>query len=163
LDRSKTALNLRLDRSKTALNLRVQRLHVHNSKTALDVKRAKKASEGARFAVVSMAASRQKKKLDALWRGPVERCVRVTLAWTIHLTVCVLLLFYALILSLKFGEDENSRLFGAWGAAYLWTAILLEPAMIWIMTALPSIANEETLCGRCCLRVKWCWDELLSP
>ena len=127
-----------------------------------EMRRAKNA-EGARFAVVSMAAVRQKKKIDALWRGPAERCVRLVFAWVFHLTVCALLLFYALVLSLKFGESENATLFGAWGAAYLWTAVLLEPVIIFIVVGLPSIANEETRLGRCCLRVKWLWDELLSP
>ena len=39
---------------------------------------------------------------------------------------------------------------------------LIETVYQW-KNAAPSITNEETRLGRCCLRVKWLWDELLSP
>lgn len=133
-----------------------------SSRLGMDIKQVRRSS-GVRFAVVALAASRQKKHLDLQLRGPVERMVRTALAWIFHFAVCVLLLFYALILSLKFGDSETVPLFGAWGAAFLWSSALLEPIVICFITVLPSVANEETRFGRCCLRIKWCWDEVLSP
>ena len=96
------------------------------------------------------------------WRG------LVVLAWLPGspwwpLGVSALFIFYTLIVSLRFGERETASLFASWAAAYLYTAILLEPGVICIISALPCLVSEETYFGRCFIRVKWCWDELLSP
>ena len=45
-------------------------------------------------------------------------------------------LFYAFIVSLKFGETETRELFGAWGAAYLWTALIFDPCNVCVVTNL---------------------------
>ena len=54
-------------------------------------------------------------------------------------------------------------LFGSWGAAYLWTALLFDPINVFIITIMPYVANEETRCGRCCMRCKFVYDELFAP
>ena len=115
------------------------------------------------MAVVALAALRQERERDVKWRSDTERFWRLTLAWTFNLGISVLFIFYALLASLRFGEYETAGLFASWAAAYLYTAILLEPGVICIISAMPCIASEDTRIGRCFLRAKWCWDELLSP
>ena len=119
--------------------------------------------DGSQVAVVALAALRQKRKADAKWRSNTDRCRRLTLAWAFNLGVSALFIFYALIASLKFGESETAGLFSSWAAAYLYGAVLLEPGAVCIVSAMPCLTSEDTKFGRCCLRVKWCWDELLSP
>ena len=119
--------------------------------------------DGSQMAVVALAALRQERERDVKWRSDTERFWRLTLAWTFNLGISVLFIFYALLASLRFGEYETAGLFASWAAAYLYTAILLEPGVICIISAMPCIASEDTRIGRCCLRAKWCWDELLSP
>lgn len=132
------------------------------SPTAVRVQKAKQ-KDGSQVAVLALAAVRQKRKADAKWRSNADRCRRLTLAWAFNLGVCAVFIFYALIASLKFGERDTRPLFGSWGASYLYGTILLEPGMICLLSAMPFLSNENTRVGRCCLRVKWCWDELLSP
>ena len=89
--------------------------------------------------------------------------MRRTIAWLSHMACNSVLLFYALVVSIRFGNKETATLFTSWGVSYFYGAILLEPAVICILAAFPFIATEETRVGRCCLRIKWVWDELLSP
>lgn len=79
------------------------------------------------------------------------------------LSLSAIFLFYALVVSLRFGERETASLFASWAAAYLYGAILLEPGAICLISAMPCLVSEDTRFGRLCLRIKWCWDELLSP
>ena len=125
--------------------------------------RKTKKKDGSQLVLVALAARRQKRKADINWRSRADRCRRLTLAWSFVLAVSAIFIFYALVASLKLGSKETPALFGSWGAAFLYTAILLEPAVICLLSALPSLANSDTALGRCCLRIKWCWDELLSP
>ena len=100
---------------------------------------------------------------DAKWRSDADRFRRLTFAWAFTLGVSFLLITYALIVSLKFGERETTGLFASWGAAYLYGTVLLEPGMLFLLSAMPCLTVEETRFGRFCLRMKWCWDECLSP
>ena len=57
-------------------------------------------------------------------------------------------------------------LFSAWGAAYLWTALIFDPCNVCIVTMMPYfpyIAREDTRCGRCCRRAKMIYDEIFAP
>ena len=51
----------------------------------------------------------------------------------------------------------------AWLVAYGWTFAIVEPVQVVIFALLPYIANEETRLGRCCLRVRFVYNELFSP
>ena len=125
--------------------------------------RKTKNKDGTQMALAAMAAVRQKRKMDMKWRTEADRCRRSALAWAFVLGVSAIFIFYALVASLKFGQGEAAGLFASWGAAFFFTAILLEPTVICLLSALPCLATQDTRMGRCCLRVKWCWDELLSP
>lgn len=54
-------------------------------------------------------------------------------------------------------------LFSAWGAAYLWTALIFDPCNVCIVTMMPYIARGDTRCGRCCRRAKMIYDEIFAP
>lgn len=120
-------------------------------------------TDGSKLAVVALMAQRKKKKKDMLWRSDSEVRSRRVMAWGFLISCDAFFLFYALIVSIRFGEEEAAILFASWGAAYLYAAVLLEPTVICILAAFPFVANENTRLGRCCLRIKWVWDELLSP
>ena len=130
--------------------------------SAMRVQKAKQ-KDGSQVAVLALAALRQKRMRDAKWRSGADRFRRLTFAWAFTLGVSFLFITYALIVSLKFGERETTGLFASWGAAYLYGTVLLEPGMLCLLSAMPCLTVEETRFGRFCLRIKWCWDELLSP
>jgi len=99
-----------------------------------------------------------------MWRGECEFWTRVVLSWMFNLFIyfvcAVASLTYGII---KFqGAATNFMLIG-WGVAACQTYLVLEPLQIIIIVFLPCIVSEETRCGRCCLRIKFWYNELFTP
>ena len=139
--------------STQAVNRQLSSLSSNRLLASTNAKKTKK-KDGTQVALVALAALRQKKKADIRWRTNADRCRRLTLAWAFVLGVSAVFVFYALVASLKFGKQETSGLFSSWGVAFFYTAVLLEPTVICLLSALPCLATENTRLGRCCLRIK---------
>jgi hypothetical protein len=50
-----------------------------------------------------------------------------------------------------------------WIIAYAQTFMLIEPVQILLLAGLPCLMDEDTRCGRCCIRIRFIYNELLAP
>merc|ERR1711998_111940 len=112
------------------------------------------------FAAVAIEAQIRAKRKELGWRGPKEYACRITLAWLFNFLVPGICYLYAIILSIKFGEAQTANMILTWLIAYGWTFLLVEPAQVLILAGTPCMFNEETKCGRCCVRARFVYNEL---
>ena len=97
------------------------------------------------------------------WRGTREYAARQALAWAINILVLLLTLFTCLIYALKFGEIATYQMVMSWMISYAWTFLIVEPVQVVILACAPCLFNEEHTCGRCMGRIRFVYNELLSP
>ena len=165
IERSKTGMTTARDllsdkAQRTSRALSEARIQAFGHRTMVAHARRGSSSE---LAIVALAAQVRQRKQDVLWRSDLERSVRHAAAWLFNLAASAILLFYALVISIKFGEEETNGLFTSWGVAYLFTALIFDPCNIVIVSLMPCFINEETSCGQCAQRVKFVYDELFAP
>ena len=150
-------------RAPTSLKRTVSTLSssVRSATNTMPVPKARSAAS--QLAIAALATNLAQKKKEERWRGMWWWSARLATAWFVNLSMAFIFLFYAFIVSLKFGETETRELFGAWGAAYLWTTLIFDPCNVCVVTIMPYLINEDTRCGRCCSRIKFVYDELFAP
>eukprot|EP00966_Prymnesium_polylepis_P089780 2078866-Prymnesium_polylepis.1 len=127
----------------------------------------KKKAEGLRLnslAAVATVAQFVNWSETYMWRTKCEFWTRVTLAWMYNLFLYLLFSVAALTYGMiKFQGSATEFMLLGWAVAACQTYIILEPAMVVLVVVLPFIVNEETRCGRCCLRIQFWYMELFAP
>ena len=96
------------------------------------------------------------------WRSANTFACRQALAWAFTLGVTLLALFTSVVYALKFGEATMSQCLIAWALAYGWTFAVVQPIQVLILALAPGLFTNDTRCGRCMLRVKEVYNELLA-
>ena len=89
--------------------------------------------------------------------------IRVSLAWAIVWAILLAGCFYSILLARTFGAIETNKMIVAWLIAYGQTFVVVEPIQILLLAGTPCLFNEETRCGRCCVRCRFIYNELLAP
>ena len=75
----------------------------------------------------------------------------------------VIFFFYSFIIALKFGEVSTNKMLVGWAIAYGCTFAIIEPLQIILLAAMPCLFVEDTRCGRCLIRARFIYNELLAP
>ena len=110
------------------------------------------------------AAARLEKKLNELrWRRPWIVKVRSVLSWLFQYFVMFIFFFYSFLVALKFGETATNKMLMGWVIAYSCTFAIIEPAQVFLLTATPCLFVETNRCGRCLIRCRFIYNELLAP
>jgi len=113
------------------------------------------------FAAVSLQALVKKRK--KFLRSKRERLARLLFSWLIVVGLHVTFIFLSLIYALKFGEATMKVIVMGWVIGYGMMAVMIEPIQAFLLACCPCMFNEETRIGRCCERVRFCYNELLAP
>ena len=72
------------------------------------------------------------------------------------------------ILSLTFGVVKfkgtatNFMLLG-WAVAACQTYLIIEPLQVCILVCMPCLFRDTNACGRCCIRIRYVYNELFTP
>ena len=114
-------------------------------------------------ATVVAAAQLQAKLKSLRWRRPWVVKIRWTLAWLFNYLLMGLNLFYSLIIAIKFGDGPTSLMIGSWVLAYGCTFAIIEPVQVIFLAATPWLFTDDTRCGRCMIRARFIYNELLAP
>ena len=96
------------------------------------------------------------------WRSANAFICRQAVAWALTLVLTLLALFTSVVYALKFGEATMSTCLIAWAIAYGWTFAVVQPIQVLILALAPGLFTDDTRCGRCMLRVKEFYNELLA-
>ena len=67
------------------------------------------------------------------------------------------------VVAVGFGNRQTHYMALAWGTAFGVTLLFIEPLQIVILAAVPCLFDEETRVGRCCLRCRFWYNELVAP
>lgn len=51
----------------------------------------------------------------------------------------------------------------SWLVAYGWTFVVIEPLQVLALAGAPCMFDERHCCGRCMIRLRTCYNELLAP
>ena len=98
------------------------------------------------------------------WRGPYEYWTRVTLAWTFNLTLnfccCIISLTFGVV---KFKGNATSFMLLGWFFAAGQTYLIIEPLQVCLIVCAPFLFDEGNACGRCCLRIRYTYNEIFAP
>ena len=114
-------------------------------------------------AQVAAAALLEKKLVDMRWRKTWVVKSRSALSWLWQWVVMVIFFFYSFIIALKFGEVSTNKMLVGWAIAYGCTFAIIEPLQIILLAAMPCLFVEDTRCGRCLIRARFIYNELLAP
>jgi len=98
------------------------------------------------------------------WRGPVEYRLRSFVAWFMGVLLYVIFCLAAAVYGVvKFKGAATNYMLASWGVAAIQTYIIIEPVQVIVVIALPCLVNEQTRCGRCCLRCRFWYNEIFAP
>jgi len=114
-------------------------------------------------ATVAAAMHLEKKLDDFRWRRPWVVKLRKALAWAFQYAAMGVCFFYTFIIALKFKEEATNLMVMSWVLAYGCTFAIVEPAQVILLSATPCLFVDTNRCGRCCLRMRFVYNELLSP
>ena len=114
-------------------------------------------------ATVALRATLERKRKELRWRSNTEYGVRLTMAWTFNFFIIGLGLLLGIIFGAKFGEETTRKMVIAWLFAYGVTFAIVEPVQVIALAALPMLNDEDTRCGRACLRCRFIYNELMAP
>ena len=125
-------------------------------------------SSGQKYQVTDVATVAAAAVLDAKltklrWRRPFVVRTRMAIAWLIQFAAMGIFLFYSLIIALKFGEGSTRLMIGSWVLAYGCTFAIIEPVQVLLLSLLPCLFVDSHSCGRCLLRMRFVYNEFLSP
>jgi hypothetical protein len=114
------------------------------------------------FGAVALAQLKQHTERSG-WRS--DRCVsvRMTLAWLFNLCVYFVSALLSLTYGVKFGPESTNEMITVWFIAMFQIYFLVEPMQILVVVCAPFLCDDATRCGRCCLRIRYCYNEFFSP
>eukprot|EP00326_Haptolina_ericina_P003322 CAMPEP_0181205914 /NCGR_PEP_ID=MMETSP1096-20121128/20740_1 /TAXON_ID=156174 ORGANISM="Chrysochromulina ericina, Strain CCMP281" /NCGR_SAMPLE_ID=MMETSP1096 /ASSEMBLY_ACC=CAM_ASM_000453 /LENGTH=119 /DNA_ID=CAMNT_0023296747 /DNA_START=1 /DNA_END=360 /DNA_ORIENTATION=+ len=98
------------------------------------------------------------------WRGRCAFWTRVSLAWAFHiflyLVCCLLALTFGVV---KFKAQATNFMLMGWAVAACQTYLVIEPLQVFVLVCMPCLWRDDTRLGRCCLRVRYVYNEYFSP
>ena len=62
-----------------------------------------------------------------------------------------------------FGNKEAKIMVVSWAVSITQNLCIVEPLQILLNAGAPCMFDESTRCGRCCLRVRFIYNEFFSP
>ena len=115
------------------------------------------------LAAVKLAADLLKLKKEARWRPYHNYCTRLTLAWFFAYAIYYTCLLMAFTYGVKFGNTETKTMVLSWAVAISQNYCIIEPLQIALAAGAPCLFDESHALGRCCLWVRYIYNELFSP
>jgi len=112
---------------------------------------------------VAAAAALEKKLSDMRWRRSWVVKIRSLLSWAFQYFVMFIFFFYSFLVALKFKESATNKMLMGWVIAYSCTFAIVEPVQVLLLAATPCLFVETNKCGRCLLRCRFIYNELLAP
>ena len=84
-------------------------------------------------------------------------------AWTFNIAVYATCALLCLTYANKFGANSTNEMITVWIIAMFQIYLIIEPVQILVTACAPFLCTEDSRCGRCCLRVKYYYNEFFSP
>ena len=112
---------------------------------------------------VLLAADLVKLKKESRWRPYPNYCARLTAAWFFNYAIFYTCLLMALAYGVKFGNKESKVMVISWFIAICQNYCVVEPLQIALNAGAPCLFDDSHALGRCCLWVRFIYNELFSP
>ena len=72
-------------------------------------------------------------------------------------------LFFAFINCILYGDKKTAETIMSWMLAYGTTFAIVEPVQVFMLASTPCLFVEDHACGRCMIRARTIYNELLAP